>query len=279
MDAVKSYAKYMELGEVMTGGTVGEVVASKHPQFPVGEFVTGSLGWQLYALSDGTGVRKVDAGRAPLSYYVGVLGMPGVTAWMGLLDVAQPKAGETVVVSAASGAVGSVVGQLAKIRGCRAVGIAGGPAKCEYVVKELGFDACVDYKAGQLNDDLKAAAPGGIDVYFENVGGAVLDAVLRRMNPFSRIAVCGLVSQYSATEQYGVKNLRSILVNRIRMQGFIVSDRMQLWSQALAELGEHVAAGRIKYRESVAHGLENAPKAFLGMLRGENLGKQLVKLV
>jgi NADPH-dependent curcumin reductase CurA len=279
MDAVKSYAKYMELGEVMTGGTVGEVVASKHLQFPVGEFVTGSLGWQLYALSDGTGVRKVDAKRAPLSYYVGVLGMPGVTAWMGLLDVAQPKAGETVVVSAASGAVGSVVGQLAKIRGCRAVGIAGGPAKCEYVVKELGFDACVDYKAGQLNDDLKAAAPGGIDVYFENVGGAVLDAVLRRMNPFSRIAVCGLVSQYSATEQYGVKNLRSILVNRIRMQGFIVSDRMQLWSQALAELGEHVAAGRIKYRESVAHGLENAPKAFLGMLRGENLGKQLVKLV
>jgi NADPH-dependent curcumin reductase CurA len=279
MDAVKSYAKYLELGEVMTGGTVGEVVASKHPQFPVGEFVTGSLGWQLYALSDGTGVRKVDAERAPLSYYVGVLGMPGVTAWMGLLDIAQPKAGETVVVSAASGAVGSVVGQLAKIRGCRAVGIAGGPAKCEYVVKELGFDACVDYKAGRLNDDLKAAAPGGIDVYFENVGGAVLDAVLRRMNPFSRITVCGLVSQYSATEQYGVTNLRSILVNRIRMQGFIVSDRMQLWPQALAELGEHVAAGRIKYRETVAHGLENAPKAFLGMLRGENLGKQLVKLV
>jgi NADPH-dependent curcumin reductase CurA len=279
MDAVKSYAKYVELGEVMTGGTVGEVVASRHPEFAAGEFVTGALGWQLYALSDGTGVRKVDPRRAPLSYHVGVLGMPGVTAWVGLLDVAQPKPGETVVVSAASGAVGSVVGQLARIKGCRAVGIAGGPAKCDYVAKELGFDGCVDYKAGRLDESLAAAAPGGIDVYFENVGGAVLDAVLRRMNPFSRITVCGLISQYSASEQYGVKNLRSILVNRVRMQGFIVSDRMQLWPQALAELGEHVAAGRIKYRESVAHGLENAPRAFLGMLRGENFGKQLVKLV
>jgi hypothetical protein len=279
MDAVKSYAKFVELGEVMTGATVGEIVASKHPKFAAGEFVTGSLGWQLYALSDGTNVMKVDPQRGPLSYSVGVLGMPGVTAWVGLLDIAQPKAGETVVVSAASGAVGSVVGQLAKIKGCRAVGIAGGAAKCEYVVKELGFDACIDYKSGQLHEELKAAAPKGIDVYFENVGGEILDTVLRSMNPFSRIAVCGLISQYSAEEQYGVKNLRSILVNRIRMHGFIVSDRMQLWPQALAELGEHVAAGRIKYRESVAQGLANAPHAFLGMLRGENFGKQLVKLV
>jgi NADPH-dependent curcumin reductase CurA len=279
MDAVKSYAKYVELGEVMTGGTVGEVVASRHPQFAVGEFVTGSLGWQLYAISDGSNIVKVDAKRAPLSCYLGVLGMPGVTAWMGLLDIAQPKSGETVVVSAASGAVGSVVGQLAKIAGCRAVGIAGGAAKCEYVVRELGFDACVDYKAGRLHDDLKAAAPMGIDVQFENVGGEVLDTALRLMNPFARIAICGLISQYSATEPYAMKNLRSILVNRIRMQGFIVSDRMQLWPRALAELGGHVAAGRIKYRETVAHGLANAPKAFLGMLRGENLGKQLVKLV
>ena len=279
MDAVKSYAKFVELGEVMTGGTVGEIVQSKHPKFAAGEFVTGSLGWQLYALSDGTNVMKVDPRRGPLSYAVGVLGMPGVTAWVGLLDIAQPKVGETVVVSAASGAVGSVVGQLAKIKGCRAVGIAGGVAKCEYVIKELGFDACVDYKSGQLHDDLKAAAPKGIDVYFENVGGEIFDTVLRSMNPFSRIAVCGLISQYSAAEQYGVKNLRSILVNRIRMQGFIVSDRMQLWPQALAELGEHVAAGRIKYRETVAQGLASAPRAFLGMLRGENFGKQLVKLV
>jgi NADPH-dependent curcumin reductase CurA len=279
MDAVKSYAKYVELGEVMVGGTVGEVVASRHPKFAVGEFVTGALGWQDYALSDGSALRKVDPRQAPLSYYLGVLGMPGVTAWMGLLDIAQPKPDETVVVSAASGAVGSVVGQLAKVKGCRAVGIAGGAKKCEYAVAELGFDACVDYKRGRLHDDLKAAVPGGIDVYFDNVGGETLDAVLRLMNPFSRITICGLISQYSAQEQYGVKNLRSILVNRIRMQGFIVSDRMQLWPQALAELGEHVAAGRIKYRETVATGLENAPRAFIGMLRGDNLGKQLLKLV
>jgi NADPH-dependent curcumin reductase CurA len=278
MDAAKSYAKFVELGDVMIGGTVGEVVASRHPQFAVGEFVNGALGWQDYALSDGSGVRKVDAKQAPLSYHLGVLGMPGVTAWMGLVDIAQAKPGETVVVSAASGAVGSVVGQLARLKGCRAVGIAGGARKCEYVATELGFDACVDYKRGNLYDDLKAAAPAGIDVYFDNVGGETLDTVLRLMNPFSRITVCGLISQYSATEQYGVRNLRSVLVNRIRMQGFIVSDRMQLWPQALAELGEHVAAGRIKYRETVATGLANAPRAFLGMLRGDNLGKQLVKL-
>jgi len=197
---------------------------------------------------------------------------------MGLVDIAQAKPGETVVVSAASGAVGSVVGQLARLKGCRAVGIAGGARKCEYVATELGFDACVDYKRGNLYDDLKAAAPAGTDVYFDNVGGETLDTVLRLMNPFSRITVCGLISQYSATEQYGVRNLRSVLVNRIRMQGFIVSDRMQLWPQALADLAEHVAAGRIKYRETVANGLENAPRAFLGMLRGDNLGKQLVKL-
>jgi NADPH-dependent curcumin reductase CurA len=278
MDAVKSYAKYVELGEVMTGGTVGEVVASRHPQFTVEEFVTGALGWQEYALSDGTGVRKVEPKRAPLSYSLGVLGMPGVTAWVGLLDIAQPKAGETVLVSAASGAVGSVVGQLAKIKGCRAVGIAGGAAKCDYVVRELGFDGCVDYKRRALHEDLKNALPEGADVYFENVGGETLDTALRHMRPFGRIAVCGLISQYSATEQYGVRNIRSILVNRIRMQGFIVSDRMQLWPQALAELADHVAAGRIRYRESVAQGLENAPRAFLGMLRGENFGKQLVRL-
>jgi NADPH-dependent curcumin reductase CurA len=278
MDAVKSYAKHVELGEVMTGGTVGEVVASRHPKFAVGEFVTGALGWQEYALSDGAGLRKVDPQRAPLSYALGVLGMPGVTAWVGLLDIAQPKAGETVLVSAASGAVGSVVGQLARLKGCRAVGIAGGAAKCEYVVKELGFDACVDYKNGALHEDLKAIVPGGVDVYFENVGGETLDTALRHMKVFSRIAICGLISQYSATEQYGLRNIRAVLVNRIRMQGFIVSDRMELWPPALAELGDHVAAGRIKTRESVAKGLENAPRAFLGMLRGENFGKQLVQL-
>jgi NADPH-dependent curcumin reductase CurA len=278
MDAGKSYAPRVELGEVMVGGTVGEIVASRHPQFAAGEFVTGRLGWQEYALSDGAGVRKVDPKAAPLSYALGVLGMPGVTAWIGLLDIARPKAGETVLVSAAAGAVGSVVGQLAKIAGCRAVGIAGGAAKCDHVVRELGFDACVDYRKGALHEDLKAAVPDGVDVYFDNVGGETLDTVLRHMRDFARITVCGLVSQYSATEPYGLKHIRAILVNRIRMEGFIVSDRMAQWPRALDELAGHVAAGRIRYRESVVQGLENAPRAFLGMLQGENLGKQLVEL-
>jgi len=278
MNEGKSYAAKQELGEVMIGGTVGEVVESKHPKFAKGDQVLGMLGWQQYGLSDGKGLNKVDASRVPLSAYLGVLGMPGVTAWVGLLDICQPKAGETVVVSAASGAVGSVVGQIAKIKGCRAVGIAGGKRKCDYVVKELGFDACVDYKAGALNDDLKAALPDGIDCYFENVGGEILDAALRRMNAFSRIAVCGLISQYNATEPYGVKTVQSILTNRIKVQGFIVSDRMELWPKALADLAGWVAAGRIKYRETVTEGLENAPKAFIGLLKGENFGKQLVKL-
>jgi len=229
--------------------------------------------------NDGTGVNKVDASRAPLSAYLGVIGMPGVTAWVGLLDICQPKPGETVVVSAASGAVGSAVGQIAKLKGCRAVGIAGGKEKCEYVVKELGFDACVDYKAGRLNQDLKAATPDGIDCYFENVGGEILDAVLRRTNAFARIAVCGLISQYNATEPYGVQTFQAILTNRIKVQGFIVSDRMNLWPGALKDLGDWVASGQLKYRETVAQGLENAPKAFIGLLKGQNFGKQLVKLV
>jgi leukotriene B4 12-hydroxydehydrogenase/15-oxo-prostaglandin 13-reductase len=278
MNDGKSYAAKQELGEVMIGGTVGEVVESKNPKFAKGDQVLGMLGWQQYGLSDGRGLNKVDASRVPLSAYLGVLGMPGVTAWVGLLDICQPKASETVVVSAASGAVGSVVGQIAKIKGCRAVGIAGGKQKCDYVVKELGFDACVDYKGGKLNDDLKAAAPDGIDCYFENVGGEILDAVLRRMNAFSRIAVCGLISQYNATEPYGVKTFQSILTNRIKVQGFIVSDRLELWAKALADLSGWVAAGRIKYRETVTEGLENAPKAFIGLLKGENFGKQLVRL-
>ena len=278
MNDTKSYAAKQEIGEVMVGGTVGEVVESRNPKFAVGDQVVGMLGWQQYGCSGGVGLNKIDASRVPMSAFLGVLGMPGVTAWVGLLDICQPKAGETVVVSAASGAVGSAVGQLAKLKGCRAVGIAGGKAKCDYVVKELGFDACVDYKAGKLDDDLKAAAPNGIDCYFENVGGEILDAALRHMNAFSRIAVCGLISQYNATEPYGVKTFQSILTNRIKVQGFIVSDRMELWAKALPELIGWVAGGKIKYRETVAHGLENAPKAFIGLLKGENFGKQLVKL-
>jgi NADPH-dependent curcumin reductase CurA len=279
MDDVRSYAKPVEIGGVMEGETVGEVIASPSERFKPGDFVRGRMGWQEYGCAPEVLLTRVDAQRAPLSLYLGALGMPGVTGWVGLVDICAPKAGETVVVSAASGAVGSVVGQLAKKRGCRTVGIAGGAAKCRYVVDELGFDACVDYKAGRVQEDLRAALPAGCDVLFENVGGEGLDAMLRLMTAHSRIAICGLISQYNATEPYGYRNLRSVLVNRIRMQGFIVSDRMELWKPALAELGELHAQGRLKYRESIAEGLASAPRAFIGMLRGENFGKQLVKLV
>jgi NADPH-dependent curcumin reductase len=278
MSDAKSYAKAVEIGEVMTGGTAGQVIASKHPDFKVGDHVVGALGWQRYAVSDGKMLNKVDASRIPLSAFLGVVGMPGVTAWVGLLDLCAPNAGETVVVTAASGAVGSVVGQLAKIHGCRAVGIAGGPEKCRYVIDELGFDACIDYKAGNLKTDLKAAVPDGIDCLFENVGGAIFDTLLTRMNPFSRIALCGLIADYNAAETYGLKNIRSVLVNRIKMQGFIVFDHLLRWPIAFNELAAHVASGRIKYRESVANGLENAPAAFIGLLQGKNFGKQLVKV-
>jgi NADPH-dependent curcumin reductase CurA len=278
MNAGKSYAKPVEIGDVMTGGTVAEVIESNHRKFKPGDYVVGSLGWQQYAMSDGEGLARVDPKLVPLSCYLGAVGMPGATAWIGLLEHCRPNAGETVVVSAASGAVGSVVGQLAKMQGCRAVGIAGGGIKCGYVVKELGFDACVDYKAGKLYEDLKAACPDGIDCYFENVGGEVMDTVFRQLNAFSRVALCGMISDYNLTEPYGVKMVRALLVSRVKLQGFIVSDRMDLYQRALQQLGKAVAQGRIKYRETVAQGLENAPKAFIGMLKGENLGKQLVKV-
>ncbi len=278
MNDSKSYAAKVEIGEVMTGETLGEVITSNHPKFQVGDTVLGRVGWQKYAVTGGRELRKVDPQRVPLSTYLGVVGMPGVTAWVGLLDIGQPKEGETVVVSAASGAVGGVVGQLAKKRGCRAVGIAGGKAKCDYVVQELGFDACVDYKAGNLYEDLKAATPNGIDVYFENVGGDILDAVMRRLNAFARIPLCGLVSQYNETQPHGLTNFGAFLVNRVKLQGFIVSDYLERWPIAIEELSGMVADGSLKYRETVAEGLENAPKAFIGLLKGENFGKQLVKL-
>jgi len=276
MDDAKSYAASQALGEVMIGGTVGEVVESRNPRWPVSELVVGTGGWQELHVSDGKGIMKVARGL-PESVYLGAVGMPGVTAWYGLLQIGKPKAGETVVVSAASGAVGSVVGQLAKLRGCRAVGIAGGPAKCAHVVNDLGFDACVDYKAEAFREGFKAAVPDGIDVLFENVGGAVFDASLARMNAFGRIALCGLIAGYGG-QDISLRNVRSILVNRLLVQGFIVSEHMELWPEALKELGAHVAAGKIKYRETVAQGLESAPRAFIGLLRGENLGKQLVKV-
>ena len=278
MNDAKSYAAAVNLGDVMVGGTAGEVVQSKNPKFKAGDKVVGYLGWQLYGAADGAMLQKVDDSRIPLSAYLGAVGMPGVTAWYGLMEICQPKAGETVVVTAASGAVGSVVGQLAKMKGCRAVGIAGGAEKCRYVVDELGFDACIDYKAGKLWKDLKDATPKGIDCLFENVGGEIFDTLLGRMNAFSRIALCGLIAQYN-TEPYPMKNIGSVLINRIKMQGFIVSEHMERWPQALQELGQGVASGRIKYRETVAQGLENAPKAFIGLLKGANLGKQLVKLI
>ncbi len=239
----------------------------------------GPFGWQHYAASNGDGVYHVDPKLVPIQAYLGVCGMPGATAWIGLLEHCAPKAGETVLVSAATGAVGSVVGQLAKLSGCRAVGIAGGPKKCEYAVKELGFDACVDYRAGKLLDDLKSACPNGVDCSFENVGGEIMDTVFRVLNPFSRIALCGLVSDYNRPEPYGMQMIRSMLVNRVKLQGFIVFDRQDLYQKAIRQLATWVSQGRIKYHESVAEGLKNAPRAFIGMLKGENLGKQLVKLV
>lgn len=279
MNDAKSYAKSVALGEVMVGETVGEVIASRHPDFKPGTFVAGRFGWQLYAVSDGSDARQVEDSGLPLSAHLGILGMPGVTAYIGLLDIGQPKPGETVVVSAASGAVGSVVGQLARIRGCRAVGIAGGPDKCRYVVEELGFEACVDYKAGRVAEDLQKAAPNGIDVCFENVGGEIFDTALGLLNPFSRIALCGLVSQYNVTEPYGMKNIHCLLTNRVNLKGFIVFDHLELWPAARHDLTRWVKDGRIKYRETIARGIENAPAAFIGMLKGKNLGKQLVKLI
>jgi len=276
MDDVKSYAKSVDVGGVMEGETVAEVVESRNPKFKKGDKVVARFGWQLYATAKDA--MKVEEGRAPLSYHLGCLGMPGRTAYFGLKEIGQPKAGETLVVSAASGAVGSVVGQLAKSWGARVVGIAGGSQKCAYVKDELGFDAAVDYKAGNLHRDLKEACPKGIDVLFENVGGESLDTCLRLMNPFSRIVICGLISEYNLTEPYRYRNLRSVLVNRIRMQGMIVFDWRERYGEALKALTDMYAKGSLKYRESVVEGLENAPRAFLSLLKGGNFGKQLVKL-
>jgi hypothetical protein len=284
MDDSKSYAASQALGEVMIGGTVGAVVESRHSGFNVGDKVVGMGGWQEYSVVDGNArgsLRKVDTRHIPLSAYLGAVGMPGVTAWYGLMKICTPKAGETVVVSAASGAVGSVVGQLAKARGCRTVGIAGGPDKCRYVVDELGFDACVDYKAHAdpkaFYMALKEATPDGVDGHFENVGGMILDAVLRRMNAFGRIALCGMISGYDG-EPILLTQPQLILVSRLKLEGFIVSEHMEVWPEALRELDGMVASGTLRYRETVAMGIEAAPQAFLGLLKGRNFGKQLVKL-
>jgi NADPH-dependent curcumin reductase CurA len=278
MNDVKSYAPSVQLGEVMVGQTVGEVVASQDPGFKPGDKVLAPLGWQLFGIARGRDLTALDVSRVPASLYLGILGMPGITAWFGLFEIGKPKPGDTVVVSAASGAVGSVAGQLAKIEGCRVVGIAGGKAKCDYVVQELGYDACVDYKAGNLRDELRAACPKGVDVCFENVGGEILDTTLTMMNMHSRIIVCGLIAEYGASGPYGYKNLRSVLVNRIRMQGMIVFDSKDRYGEALAGLSKRLSEGKLKYRESVVEGIDNAPAGFISLLKGGNFGKQLVKL-
>jgi len=284
MNDAKSYAQPQPLDKVMQGGTVGVVAASKHPDYKPGDNVVGFGGWQEYSIVDGGipgSLRKVDTSRVPLSAYLGAVGMPGVTAWYGLMKICQPKPGQTIVVSAASGAVGSAVGQLAKTRGCRAVGIAGGADKCAYVTGELGFDACVDYKAHRdpksLYAALKEATPDGVDGCFENVGGPILDATLARMNAFGRIALCGMISGYDG-QPIPLQQPQLLLTQRLTVEGFIVSEHMEVWPEALKELGTLVASGRLKYRETIAEGLEAAPEAFLGLLKGRNFGKQLVRL-
>jgi len=272
MSDAKSYVKGVDIGEVMVGQTVGEVVESRHPKLNVGDLVLTQLGWQLYgATREAT---KIDPSRAPASYYLGLVGMPGLTAYFGLKELGQPKPGETVVVSAASGAVGSVVGQLAKLWGARAIGTAGGREKCAYVREELGFDDCIDYKAGPVREQLKQ----GVDVYFDNVGGEILDTVLARMNLFGRVVVCGMISDYNSTDPYRVRNWRAILVNRLRVQGMIVFDWKDRYGEALKELSGFLAQGKLRYRESVVQGLENAPRGLMDLLNGKNFGKQLVKL-
>jgi len=285
MNDSKSYAVPQALGQTMGGGTVGEVVESKNDKYAVGDKVVGMGGWQQYSVVDANvlgALRKVDTTHVPLSAYLGAVGMPGVTAWYGLVKIIEPKAGETMVVSAATGAVGSAFAALSKARGCRTVGIAGGPDKCKYAVEELGFDVCIDYKlhkdANSLSAALKDACPNGVDGYFENVGGMVLDAVLSRMNAFGRIAVCGMIAGYNGAP-LPLTYPALILMNRLKVQGFIVSEHMEVWPEALKELGTMVATGKLRARESIAQGLGAAPEAFLGLLKGKNFGKQLVKLI
>jgi NADPH-dependent curcumin reductase CurA len=285
MNDAKSYAQPQPLGQVMQGGTAGEVVESRHAKFAVGDRVVGFGGWQQFSVVDGNqpGVlRKVDTTHVPLSHYLGAVGMPGVTAWYGLQQIIAPQPGNTVVVSAASGAVGSAVGALARARGCRVVGIAGGAEKCRYVREDLGFDACIDYRVhgdlGAMAAALKEACPDGIDGYFENVGGYIFDAVLLRMNAFGRVALCGMIAGYDG-KPVPLANPALILINRLKVEGFIVSEHMEVWPQALTELGQLVGSGRFRPRESIAEGLASAPEAFLGLLKGRNFGKQLVRLI
>ena len=277
-----SYAAPVPINGVMEGEGVSEVIASNNPKFAKGDIVAIRSGWQSHALSDGKGLRKVDPKLGSISTAVGVLGMPGMTAYTGLLEIGKPKAGETVVVAAASGAVGSAVGQVARIKGARAVGIAGGKDKCDYVKNELGFDECVDHRDPNLAAKLKAACPNGIDVYFENVGGAVFEAVFPLLNPFARMPVCGLIAQYNDTQatvpNWAAALMRNVLTKRLNIRGFIVSDFATMHGDFLRDMSQWVREGKVKHREFITEGLENAPSAFMGLLKGANFGKQLVRV-
>ncbi len=281
MNDVKSYAKPVQIGEVMTGGVVGEVVESKHDKFKTGDIVAGQFGWQEFATSDGAGVRKVDPNLAPISTAVGVLGMPGLTAYFGLLDVCDPKPGETVLVSGAAGAVGALVGQIAKIKGCRAVGIAGTDDKIKYLTDELGFDAAFNYKSDtNYFAKLRELCPNGIDSYFDNVGGEITDAALRLLNVHARVAICGQISQYNVEKpELGPRLLGLLIVTRSKVQGLLVSDYAARFGEGLQQMAEWIKDGKLKYHENIIEGFENMPRAFIGMLRGENTGKQLVQAV
>jgi NADPH-dependent curcumin reductase CurA len=278
MSEAKSYAEPAKLGEPMVGATVSQVIASDNPRFAAGDFVLGYDGWQSHAIDSGKGLRGLDPSQAPVSYALGVLGMPGLTAYVALLDIGQPKSGETVVVSAAAGAVGSIAGQIAKLKGCRVIGTAGTDEKCAFVTNDLGFDACINYKTADLDAALREACPDGIDVYVDNVGGAMFAAVLRRINTAARIPLVGLISQYSDTEAAPGPNLRPVLTNRATLRGMIVSDHAHRTPDFLRDMADWLRAGKIHYREDIVDGLENAVSAFLGLFEGENVGKRIVKV-
>jgi len=283
MNAGPSYAPPVEIGEAMVGATVCEVIESNVPNFHPGEIVLAGAGWQDYSLTKGEGVRKIDRSFGPISYALGVLGMPGLTAYTGLLDIGKPEPGETIVVAAASGAVGSVVGQLGKIKGCRVVGIAGGQQKCSFVKEELGFDVCLDHRQPEFAESLKAACPNGVDIYFENVGGAVLDAVLPLLNNFARIPVCGLIAHYNDAELPSGPNrvpllMRAILSKRLTFRGFIVLDHASQFPVFITEMTAWLREGRMKFREDLTDGLENAPRELIRLLKGENFGKKIIRV-
>lgn len=278
MSTAKSYAEPAQLGEPMVGQTVSEVLASNNPRFAPGDFVLGFDGWQSHASGEAKGLRKIDPSHGPLSWWLGVLGMVGLTSYVALLDIGEPKEGETVVVSGAAGAVGSIAGQIAKIKGCRVVGTAGSDEKCDFVTKELGFDACINYKTADLREALKATCPDGIDVYFDNVAGAVLEAVLKRINLNARIALVGLISTYNDAKPQPGPNLTPLLVKRAKIQGMLVFDHTHRTPDFLRDMSQWLREGKIKVREDVVEGLENAPKAFVGLFAGENIGKRVVKI-